>query len=336
MKVSLEAIEETRKADQVKARQSTEGSGKSPRDRGYFDRGTLKEIGIEDSDIEAVAQSHQAHKKTKKPRIIEEAEIIADQIIKDVQREKKYAEDPETDFNFHSSSQVDEQKKPTTKKYDSNRFGQQHQTSQLTMESKHNFSSMANESNLNHSKISKQGLKTVKLMVPESGKTPAGPSREAISLIFHYASLGYKTNSFLTEFSELTKSLQKVFDANMGELIIVDGPLAAAMSDADGAGVSRLKEEMADGSEVIVIRTFSKSQGHGHGYQTTSSTLTTMCNEINVMKFKRRIVFKRGKLLAPISLTFGAESKRLSGSHSLMRCSYSIWSFQGARRRKQI
>lgn len=322
LKVSLQAIHEASKHENQSPQEGTEGKvGETnrmiPSTGGYFDKSSLKEIGLQDTEIEEFGNQieEQPKKKTKKDKVIEEAEMIADRLIRDTH---KYEEAPEVDFNFHNSSQLEEQKNPV-KKYDVSRFKQPNQNSEIMTEKRNNYSSMLDESQFNTSKISKKGANQSKQKVSSLGpeKQLAGPSREAISLIFHYTSLGYKTSNFLVELRELTRNLQKVFNANMGELIIVDSTMINIMADADGQGVSKLKEEMADSTEVLVIRTSVKMHGYQKVDEAASSTLTTMCNEINVMKFKRRIVFKRGKLLAPISITFGPESKKLTGRFTL-------------------
>lgn len=313
----MQAIEENRKGESERAgkRLNSEPIVKE----GYFDRGTLKSLGIDDIQMEGLDKVTSFSKKARKHWIVAEAELIADKIIKDVHKGKRYEESSEIDFNFHNSSTIDDKKQsPTHKKFDLHGISNLHQSSKLTNESRVNYSaSIMDESHFNASHATKSVGKTAhKIIKPSTNqhKKLMGPSREAISLIFHYSSLSYKTSNFIGELKELTRNLQKTFNAYMGELVVVDPQVINIMSDSDGQGIAKLKEEMADSTEVVVIRTSLKMPGYSKVDEAASSTLTTMCNEINVMKFKRRIVFKRGKLLAPITLSFGPESKKLSGN----------------------
>lgn len=260
-------------------------------------------------------------KKTRFEQINQEAIQIADRLQSEAMRQSQFENEPELKFNLEKP-QVPE-KSPrnvssiATKPVILSQFDLGIDTSKVESANKqslledqsHTQSQIANDSSVhNRSKASQRSKPSFK-----SSQIP-GPSRESISLVFHYSSQSYKTEKFIEDLKYLARNLQKLFSATMAEFVFMDPFLINLMTDANGAKTRKLKEELGDGAEVLVIRTSIKMPGCTDIDQLVSTNLTTMCNDINQMKFKRRVAFRNCNLLVPITLTFGFETQKLIGS----------------------
>lgn len=323
--ISMQAIGENQKPRNAKQTDpvSDQANGIKNKHENYFKSESLTKIGISPGLMSSRQLSKlPTGKSNRLDKIKAEAIIRADKIENEIMEKADYTEALEDDFNFENS-QIHDTSRFTNKttrfqsikrlkeksqplfqmnKPHSNPINSQRENTSQTL--------LANNSSILDSSII---LKQQKPKPSNQSSTMHGPSKESISLVFHYSALNYKTESFIEQLRDLTRSLMKTFSATMGELVVIDETVIGLMVDATGGGTKKLREEMADNTEVLVYRTSAKMHGSANIDEAISSNLSRMCNDINQLKFRRRVAFRHSNLLVPISLSFGADSQKLIG-----------------------
>lgn len=141
------------------------------------------------------------------------------------------------------------------------------------------------------------------------------PNRDTFRLIFNKASANYKTEKFLEIVRDFTKSLMRSFEATVGETIFLDKNTINLISEICGNTLTKkLKEELFDKTQILVVRTANRSLSNALEEQATKSPgLHILNGELIRLRIEKRTQFKSNCLLVPIVVNFGFEEEKTIG-----------------------